>query len=65
MTMKRLPTLDEQEHGHDVESAYVAGDVDAADAVDAEEARRLVDTFREMFPGFPQSGNALYMGPLD
>ncbi len=57
--------MDEQEHGHTAESAYVAGDVDAADAVDAEEARRLVDTFREMFPGFPQSGNALYMGPLD
>jgi len=63
--MKRLPTMDEQERGRTAESAYVAGDVDAAAAVDAEEARRLVDTFREMFPGFPQSGNALYMGPLD
>lgn len=42
--MKMLPTLDDQEHGHTAESAYVAGDVDALAALDAE----VLDWAREL-----------------
>lgn len=37
--MRRLPTLDEQESGHTDETAYLSGDVDALDALDADAAR--------------------------
>jgi hypothetical protein len=33
--MKRLPTLDETESGHDHGTAYLTGDTDALDALDA------------------------------
>lgn len=33
--MKRLPTLDETEAGHTYNTAYLSGDTDALDALDA------------------------------
>lgn len=38
--MKRLPTLDDTEHGHTRESAYLAGDADALDTIDTQDAYR-------------------------
>ncbi|GAA2609784.1 hypothetical protein SMC26_39565 [Actinomadura fulvescens] len=32
--MKRIPTLDQSEHGHTTETAYLSGDVDALDVID-------------------------------
>lgn len=37
--MKRFPTLDESESGHTDETAYLSGDVDALDTIDADALR--------------------------